>query len=471
MASAGLVWTTTATAGAEDTTLVEVWSHLVADGSPISLSSPNVGVLRGQPAVLVGDQGGYVYAYYLASGAPVPGWPASTGGIAVNSTPSVAALTAGSPNDTVFVGAGSPAKPHLGGYEAFRPTGGRFWYVAVKNPVSDRQRGASSAVIASLAVGNLQGSTDVVAPSVGQEEYALSAATGTTLHGFPWFTSDSGFSTPALADLYGTGETEIIEGGDQTAGISYGVRSTQGGHLRIIGPTGNLGTDKPQGGLKCEDNLDQVVESSPAVGPFLGGQALGIVVGTGTYWAGASTTDKLLAVNAHCQTVWSDQLDGATTSSPALADLTGNGPLDVVEGTNNHHGGGSVYALNGATGAVIWRQDAPGEVMGGAVTVDIGSGHQDVIVGGTAGTEILDGRTGHVVGLVEKYVGLQNSALVTDDPNGKIGITVAGYDAHNQGTVEHFEVPGSNGSYVDEAGAWPVFHHDSQLTGNAQAPF
>jgi hypothetical protein len=461
---------TAPSASAQGVNIVKVWQQVVADGTPISLSSPNVAVLHGQPAVVVGDRDGHVYAYYLSNGAPVPGWPASTGGIPVYSTPSVAALSPGSPDDSVFVGVGSSAQPHQGGYEAFRPSGSRLWYVAVKNPASDHHRGATAAVLASLSVGDLQGSTDVVAPSVGQEEYALNAATGATLQGFPWFTSDSGFSTPALADLYGTGQLEIVEGGDQTAGISYGVRSTQGGHLRILSSTGNAGTGKPQGGLKCENNLDQVIESSPAVGPFLAGGAEGIVVGTGTYWPGAAATDKILAFNTHCQVIWEDQLDGATTSSPALADVTGTGRLDVVEGTNNHHGGGSIYALNGKTGSVLWRQAAPGEIMGGVVTVDPGQGYQDVIAGGTGGTVIMDGRSGRVIGLVQKYVGLQNSALVTDDPNGAVGITVAGYNAHNQGTVEHFEVQGSHGAQADEQGAWPMFHHDPQLTGNVEGP-
>ncbi len=49
---------------------------------------------------------------------------------------------------------------------------------------------------------------------------------------------------------------------------------------------------------------------------------------------------------------------------------------------------------------------------------------------------------------------------MTDDPNGTIGITLAGYNGANQGKVEHYEVTGSNGSGVNESGAWPMFHHD-----------
>ncbi len=446
--------------------MVLAWSHVLRDhGGPPALSSPNVATLDGMPAVVFGDRSGHVYAFFLANGAPVPGWPASAGA-PVDSTPSVAALNPASTDDTVFVGAGDAAHPHTGGYEAFNPDGTRRWYVPVHNPATDASSGGTSAVIASLAVGDLQGSTDVVAPSVGQEEYALNAATGKVLRGFPWFTADSGFSTPALANLYGNDKTEIIEGGDQTSGLAQWVQYSQGGHLRVLSPTGNAGTRSASGGLDCEYNADQVMESSPAVGPFLAGGKLGIVIGTGTYWRGASDTDKLLAFTTRCQLAWAAKLDGSTASSPAVVQLYGGGSFQVLEGTDNGRGGGSVYALQGATGKVIWRQRTTGEVIGSVVTADLGNGHQYVVVPTTEGVELLDGRTGAVVTTLEQGVGLQNAPLVTDDPDGSVGITVTGYTGQNVGVVEHFELSGTKGSDVDDYGAWPMFHHDPQLTGD-----
>jgi hypothetical protein len=457
---------TAAPVSAQSLTFVKVWSQMVTDGSPISLSSPNVATLGGAGAVVVGDQGGHIYAFSLAGGAVVAGWPATTGGAPVDSTPSVAVLGSRSANDTVFIGAGSAGAPHEGGYEAFSPDGHELWYVAVHNP------GASykSAVVASLAVGDLQGSTDVVAPSVGQDQDAINAATGAVLPGFPWFQGDGDYATPALADLYGTGKTDIVEGGGQTAGLAYGVQYVQGGHVRVVAPTGNAGTKSRSGGLICDYHPHESVESSPAVGRFLGGGAEGIAVGTGDYWSGAPGMDAVFAFDRHCHLAWSTKLDGLTTSSPALADLSGKGALEVVEGTNNQHGGGSVYALNGATGSVLWHQSALGEVIGGVVTDNLGAGYQNVIVTGTGGAEVLDGRTGQVLATLEQGVGLQNSALVTDDPNGSIGITVAGYNSQDIGTVEHFQLSGSRGADVDQPGAWPMFHHDPRLSGNAEAP-
>jgi outer membrane protein assembly factor BamB len=231
---------------------------------------------------------------------------------------------------------------------------------------------------------------------------------------------------------------------------------------------GNQGYTEPNGGLECQYNPDESVESSPAVGPFLANGAEGITVGTGNAWPGASRADVVFAFTSRCRLVWAHRLDGLTTDSPALANLTGNGTLDVVEGTNNQHGEGSVYALNGATGAVMWSQSALGEIIGGVVTADLGGGYQDVVVASTGGAEVLDGRTGAVLAALERNVGLQNCALVTDDPNGEIGVTLAGYGRTGGGVVQHYELVGARGAQVDQAGAWPMFHHDPYLSGNAQ---
>ena len=316
----------------------------------------------------------------------------------------------------------------------------------------------------------------VVAGSLGQRTDALRAADGTLLAGWPFFSADSVFSTAAVGDLYGTGHDEIVVGGASTAGFAYGQHYHDGGHLRIL---------NDHGGLVCAADTNEEVDSSPAVGPILPGGALGIATGTGTFYPG-SDEDTVKVFDTRCNPVWSESLDGATGGSPALADVQGNGRLAVVEGTDQDNGTGSVWALDAGTGALIWKVPAIGGVIGSVTTADLsGDGYQDVIVPTTAGLEILDGKTGaeliHVddgsgdggVAAGQVY-GFQNAPLVTDDPDGTIGITVAGYfavpgspDHDVQGMVQHFSVPGSNGALVTEAGGWPQFHHDPQLSGFA----
>jgi hypothetical protein len=467
-------------AGAQTLRFVTTWSKTVPDGTPISLSSPNIAVLHGAPAVVVGDNGGDVNALFLSNGATVPGWPANTGGIPVKSTPAVAPLSAGSPDDSVFVGTGTPADPHEGGYEAFNANGTKRWYVGVHNP----NKPYVSGIAASTALGELQGKLAVVAPSMGDQEDAINASTGAVLPGFPWFTGDGDFATPALANFNsttinstasatraagptGNNAVDIINGGGQFPGTAFGTVFTRGGHVGVLSPDGNAGTSNRRGGLICEYNPDQSVDSSPAVGTFLPGGAWGIAVGTGDIFPGASDSGDVLVVGPHCQLVWARKLDGLTQSSPALADILGNGTLSVIEGTDNQHGGGSVWALNAQNGKVLWHTAVRGEVMGGPATADLGGGYQDVIVATTGGAFVLDGRTGAALATLGSGVGLQNSALVTDDPNGSTGVTLAGYNGYNRGVVEHFELVGSKGYLADEAGSWPMFHHDSTLSGNA----
>jgi len=444
------------------------WTQTLNDaGGPIALSSPNVADLAGGPSVVVGDRAGNVYAFNLASGTGVPGWPVSTGGVPVDSTPSVAD-TAGNGLDSVFVGEGNAATPTSGGYLGLTPQGTTMWFAGVQNPGTDTA--PARAVQASMAVGNLGSGTDVVAGSLGEVGQAMNGANGAMLAGFPWFQADSDFSSPALGDVEDNGRTDVVEGGDSTAGFAYGTTYQNGGHLRVLSSTGNAGTGNPGGGLVCQYNTDQTVQSSPAVG-VLGG-SVGIVFGTGATYGGASTTNDLIEVSAGCVARWIDKLDGTTTSSPALADVLGNGQLQVLEGTRVGSGG-AIWAINGGSGATIWHTATAGQVIGSPVTADLtGSGYQDAIVPTTAGAQIFDGKSGALIATLGQSAGLafQNSPLVTDDPNGSIGLTLAGYNSSNQGVIQHYEVEGSNGATVNETGAWPMFHHDSQLTGNAGLP-
>ena len=433
------------------------WSAAIAaPGGGVTVSSPNIANLPGGRAVVVGDESGYVDANYLASGAQVPGWPASAGS-PVESTPSAAPVLP-SGLDSVFAGVGTAANPYVGGYQAITPQGQGQWFVQETNPVTDPF--SHNGVKASLAVGNLQGATDVVAGSLGENMYAMDGASGSVLSGFPWFQADSSFATPALADVYGNGQTDIIEGSDSSAGFAYNTQYNNGGELRILRPTGNAGQSQPNGGLACKYEADQVVQSSPAVGKFLNaGTAYGIVAGFGDYYPGASNTDQLIAIDSGCNLRWAQTLDGSTAGSPALADVLGDGELQVVEST-----GSSVWVLNASSGQPIWHQPIPGG-GGSVVTADLtGSGAQDVIVPTSGGAEILDGPTGRLLGTLSGGSG-QNSPLVTDDPNGTIGITLAG-----GGQIDHYEIPGSNGSTVNGVGAWPMFHHDPQLTGLVDSP-
>ncbi len=101
----------------------------------------------------------------------------------------------------------------------------------------------------------------------------------------------------------------------------------------------------------------------------------------------------------------------------------------MVEGTDQGTGGsGSVWVLDGATGQTIWKATDIGRIIGSVVTADLtGAGYADVIAPTISGALVFDGRSGAQIATFSPFLGLQNAPLVTDDPNGTIGITLAGY--------------------------------------------
>ncbi len=458
--TAGVVQSSPASAGPVAHSALSIsltWQQTLPDaGSPIAQSSPSVATLdRSGPSVVVGDRAGNIWAFHLSNGSAAPGWPAHINGAPIDSTPSV--TPDGRGTDNVYVGAGNAPNPGVGGYFAFGHSGNEVWGQNAKDP------NGLHGVQASMAVGNLNGVNSVVAPSLGQDEYAFNAGNGSILPGWPFFTADSGFTTPSLADLYGNGQTEVVEGGDSSAGVAYGQTYTPGGHLRVLGAGGNL---------ICDYNTNQTVDSSTAVGNFLGGGQTGIAFGTGTFYAGASDSNTVFASNTSCGIVWRAGLGGSTTGSPALGDLEGDGNLEVVEGANTGSGG-LVYALNGSNGATMpgWPQATSGTIIGGVATADLtGGGYNDVLVPTSNGLVIYDGRSAQVVAtLGAGTVGLQNTPMVTKDPNGTTGITIAGYDAQNAGIIQHYEIAGSRGHSLGKR-AWPMFHQNPQLTGWMNEP-
>ncbi|MGH9099791.1 MAG: PQQ-binding-like beta-propeller repeat protein, partial [Acidimicrobiales bacterium] len=375
----------TAAAGpaAEGPVLHEVWRVQLGEGlrGAVMLGSPSIATLKEGAAVVFGDRSGRVDALSLASGASVPGWPKHLG-VPVTSTPSVL-KTPGSPYDTVLVGSGDAADPCAGGYEWLLPSGA-VGFASGPNPSADHACRADG-VFAGVAIGTLGGVTAAVAGTLGQETYAFDAVTRRVLAGFPWFQGDSNFATPAIADVDGDGTNQIIEGGAQTAGVAFGRKYTQGGHIRVLSASGKL---------LCEETTNESVNSSPAVGTFLANAAVGIVAGTGPTFPTAREHDDVIAVNAHCHEVWAHKLAGTTGyESPALADVLGNGQLQVVVTTRS----GGVYAFEGANGATLWHTQLKHHIYGSPVTIGLGTGPQDVVVATTGGFDVLTGERGRVL--------------------------------------------------------------------------
>jgi hypothetical protein len=487
--------TTLPTPGGGSLTIRCKWKVFL-DGH-VDQSSPEIATLdSGGPSILVGTRDtGRVYAVHLSDGTGVSGWPFSTGA-AVDSSPT--AIPDGSGRDNVVVDSGDvvdlpPVSLDIdhGAVQEIAPGGESLWKRGLGDQF-DPTFGADPAVYASPVVADTTGSgqSSIVTAGVSLSQYSLQAATGATEVGWPRKTADSTFSTAAVSDLFGGRDPVIVAGSDSSAGPGA-LYDWNGGVVRA--ETGS-------GQVLWAYRSNEVVTSSPAVGD-LDGTGNKVVFGHGRYWSDreyAPDATAVTALNSNGTLDWQDQLSGYTPASPALADLTGNGELDVVEPTwtadHSQSGGGAVYAIE-PDGRVLWGPDGlwtgnsaanAGEVIyGGVATANFGQGYQDVVAASGTGWNILDGRTGESIlpygplsGVDVNWDGhgaelaMQNTPLVTPDPSGDgLDIVLAGTYAasgDSRGFVAVYQVTSAPSSVGD--GAWPMFHHDQQHTGSAQQP-
>jgi hypothetical protein len=168
---------------------------------------------------------------------------------------------------------------------------------------------------------------------------------------------------------------------------------------------------------------------------------------------------------------WPRTTDGVTNASPTLADLDGDGRLDIAIGTfDSRHGrggGGSVFAWNGGGQALpgFPRASGGGVVLGQITTADLdGDGGQDLLVPTGGAVFAYSGRSGsRLFSLAEGTgTGFQGSPLVSDvDADGRLDVILAGTrDA--TGVVLRYELAAPAG-----AGrlAWPQHRRDARRTG------
>ena len=144
------------------------------------------------------------------------------------------------------------------------------------------------------------------------------------------------------------------------------------------------------------------------------------------------TTDSGLVVAATLagKVLWQSALRGKVRPAPALADLRGNGKVDVVVGDEE----GLLNALDGATGKPIWtaptgrnEYDAQGFIGAAAITDVDGDGRDDVIAGARDGImAAYRGQDGKPIWQMQGGSGIHASPLVLDaDGDGRREVLAA----------------------------------------------
>ena len=349
-------------------------SYLIWGSSPTLVDLDGNGTLE----VVVGSRnlsggqpgcGGVVYAY-RHNGSLFWQTPVRA---PVNSTPTAADLNDdGYPDIVVGMGGMVESQCWDGGVIALNGlTGAVLWTFDTQDWLNHNPDGKLDGVFSTPAVGDVNGDgeIEIVFGAWDQCLYLLNKG-GTPLwgnlpgilpqvycggHGF--YNEDTFWSSPALADLTGDGIPEIITGADVYTGNVWG--DPTGGYLYVFDANGNT---------LAREWMEQDIYSSPAVADLDNDGANEIVVGTGVF-----VPDKGYFVSAfeydpnpsnpkdRLVLKWRQPTVGRVFSSPALGDLNKDGWLDVVNVVpkgNNGQDGTFIYAWRGHDGAPLFQRRA-----------------------------------------------------------------------------------------------------------------
>jgi hypothetical protein len=360
---------------------------------------------------------------------------------------------------------------------------------------------------ASVADLDGNGTKEVVAATWTSQQLFAWDALGNLRAGFPVSLPDPIWSSVAIGDIDGDGHKEMVFGSrganfyafrDNGAEVMDGdANPATTGVFKVLGQPYNDGTPA-LADLDGDGKLDIIYGSYdgklyawryngtslpgfPVTLP--GGVSASVAVG---YLDGPGDTqlDIVVATNSNNLTVI--RADGTThpgfpvflrtngtsrTPSPALADMNGDGYLDIVcAGTNGgmyviDHNGNLVPPWNNIRYSTLTSSASESS----PVVADInGDGLLDIVMGDETGNlTALSGGTGAVlpgfpIQLEAEVKG--TPALCDCDGDGKTEIVVAGWDKDIH--MWDYDYPFSPAGPPP----WPQFHHDSQRTGYVGTP-
>jgi hypothetical protein len=394
-----------------------------------------------------------------------------------------------------------------GGVLALNQAGGVKWYYATadRNYPGNGPNGLPDGVRSTPALADLNGDgvVEVVVSGGDMNMHVINGRTGQSLPGWPVDLLDSNFSSAAVADIDGNGHYEFAFGGD----MGYSANCIPlGGIFRVMrydatyppGFDGRLDCN-PWVVLARGKSVDQTIYSSPVIGDINKDGQLEIAVGSGNYFAGKGHWVKVWAANGTLLATLAT--NGFVDGEPALADLNGDGYLDIIAATEQE---ATVYAWSGRPadnwgllpgwGVKAWMfNNTSGPIFGSPVVADLvpsSSGPEVLVANGSEitvfaanGTQ-LTSKTG-VDGKPTFWLGNAPTAgtpAVADiDGDGKLEIVAAGsyWDPPNwdpahgnpnwKESVFAWRWPGVSNN-ASGALPWPQFRRTAAHLGRAPMP-
>lgn len=177
--------------------------------------------------------------------------------------------------------------------------------------------------------------------------------------------------SPALGDVNGDGFINLIAADE--AGYLYGLDARHGGMIWNSDFNTRAGS----------------IVSSPKLAD------INLIDGELDVMAGTASRGVLALDGGTMRPIWWGNTESEVLSSPAVADINGDGTPDGVVGTMS----GRIICFDGRQGGVMWSFETDGPVIASPVMADINGDAVPDVIAGSAKNRLyaLDGRNGQII--------------------------------------------------------------------------
>jgi hypothetical protein len=407
--------------------------------------------------IVVAGSDGRIYAY-RSNGTEL--WHFDTGS-AIESSPAVGDIDNNGDMEIV-VGLGSQhVSGEDGGVICLDHTGQQVWrFTDIEDrhgTAGDGPDGHPDGVYSTPALGDLDGDGDLEIIFGAWDHWLRSLNHNGTLL-WSVFMRDTFWSSPALGDIDRDGYLDIVIGVDAHYEAPFGTPA--GGSLHVLTRDGAEMPGFPQ-------HIDDVVQSSPALGDINGDGWLEIVVGTGHFY-GAGKQVHTWDHNGNYVSGWPKSTGDYCFSSPALGDIDGDDNLEVVIGCND----GKIYGweANGSPKFATKVQDSGGKsewgVNNSPILADVdGDDVAEILFAYNYDVGVLEGNGTQTSTFFETSYTVSNSPAAGDiNADGRMEVVVAGGASSTKGMIYIWDLDVSSA-----ANPWPMFRRDVTRNGHLTA--